>query len=122
MEARQFVVRTNADFANVVDMQLLSQGVVFQRLLCGKIDTKSFVIRNKCLLPVKWKLAGADKLPSELQVFPVEGEIAARQETMVVVQFSAAVKQNLTEKITLQVHCKFGFQLRGYLGKYFLCT
>jgi len=56
---------------------------VFERLLVGKSDTKEFIITNPGLLPIKWKLAGVDTLPKELQITPTSGEIAPRSEIKV---------------------------------------
>jgi len=63
--------------------KILSEGVVFERLLVGKSDTKEFFITNPGLLPIKWRLAGCDALPPELQIEPTSGEIAARSEIKV---------------------------------------
>lgn len=41
---------------------------VFERLLLGKRETQHMLISNPGLLPVQWRLAGADQLPPELKV------------------------------------------------------
>ena len=87
----------------VLDLQLVREGVVFERLLLGQTQHKVFIIHNTSLLPVKWRLAGADALPPEFKVIPSSGEVAPRQETLVTVEFTAMQKKDLSEKVTLQV-------------------
>ena len=87
----------------VLDLQLVREGVVFERLLLGQTQHKVFIIHNTSLLPVKWRLAGADALPPEFKVIPSSGEVPPRQETLVTVEFSALQKKDLSEKVTLQV-------------------
>jgi hypothetical protein len=41
--------------------RILTEGVQFGRLLVGKKDSRSFIIANPGLLPVKWRLAGAQE-------------------------------------------------------------
>lgn len=86
-------------------LQLVREGVVFERLLLGQIQRKVFIIHNTSLLPVKWRLAGADALPPEFKLVPSSGEVPPRQETPVTVEFTAIQKKDLLEKVTLQV-CK----------------
>jgi hydrocephalus-inducing protein len=42
--------------------------IVFDRLLVDKRDTKVFTIANTSIVPFKWSLLGADKLPPEFKV------------------------------------------------------
>ena len=84
-------------------LQLAREGVVFERLLLGQTQRKAFIIHNTSLLPVKWRLAGAENLPQEFKVLPSSGEVAPRQQTSVTVEFNAVQKRELSEKITLQV-------------------
>ncbi|KAF5830389.1 hypothetical protein DUNSADRAFT_14652 [Dunaliella salina] len=83
--------------------KILAEGVVFERLLVGKSDTKEFFITNPGLLPIKWRLAGVDALPKELQVTPTSGVIAARSEIKVAVEFTAIEKREVQHKLTLEV-------------------
>jgi hydrocephalus-inducing protein len=69
----------------------------------GKRDTKSFTISNTSVLPFKWQLAGAENLPAEFTVTPASGELAARSDVKVVVNFKATDKKLLSETMTLQV-------------------
>lgn len=62
-----------------------------------------FIIANPGMLPVKWRLAGADALPKEFAVFPAAGELEARSEVKVAVEFKALEKRDCTSKITLEV-------------------
>jgi len=71
--------------------KILSEGVVFERLLVGKTDTKEFIITNPGLLPIKWRLTGVDMLPAELQITPNAGEVAARTEVKVCLWVEGAV-------------------------------
>ena len=88
---------------DVLELQLLHEGVAFERLLLGQTQSKVFIIHNTSLLPVKWQLAGADALPPEFKVLPSSGEVPPRQETQVTVEFTAIQKKDLSEKVTLQV-------------------
>lgn len=81
----------------------MREGVVFERLLLGQTQQKVFIINNTSLLPVKWRVAGADILPPEFKVIPSSGEVPPRQETPVTVEFTAIQKKDLSEKVTLQV-------------------
>ncbi|GFH25491.1 uncharacterized protein HaLaN_23467, partial [Haematococcus lacustris] len=51
--------------------KILTEGVVFERLLLGRKDSKTFIITNPGLLPIKWRLTGVEGLPKELVVSPV---------------------------------------------------
>ncbi len=42
--------------------------IQFERLLVGKTATKSFTVANLGVLPLKWRVAGADGLPAEFKV------------------------------------------------------
>lgn len=84
-------------------LQLVREGVVFERLLIGQTQHKTFIIHNTSLLPVKWHLAGAEALPQEFKVQPSSGEVPPRQQVSVTVEFTAIQKKDLSEKVTLQV-------------------
>lgn len=88
---------------HVLKLQLVREGVVFERLLLGQTQQKVFIINNTSLLPVKWRVAGADVLPPEFKVIPSSGEVPPRQETPVMVEFTAIQKKDLSEKVALQV-------------------
>jgi hydrocephalus-inducing protein len=55
------------------------------------------------LLPVKWTLAAHDKLPAEFQVHPSSGELAARSNTRITVDFKAIEKRMCEHKLVLEV-------------------
>lgn len=95
----------------VLDLQLVREGVVFERLLLGQTQHKVFIIHNTSLLPVKWRLAGANALPPEFKVIPSSGEVPPRQETLVTVEFTALQKKDLSEKVKLQVNHHVTLQL-----------
>ena len=84
-------------------LQLVREGVVFERLLLGQTQRKVCIIHNTSLLPVKWRLAGAEALPQEFKLLPSSGEIPARQQIPVTVEFTAFQKRDLSERVTLQV-------------------
>lgn len=77
----------------------------FDRLLLGKKDTHSIRVSNTGVLPFKWRLAGTAHLPPEFKVYPAAGELAARSDVRVTVEFTAIKKQDLAELITLEVRC-----------------
>jgi hydrocephalus-inducing protein len=78
-------------------------GPQFERLLVNKKDTKHFTISNCGLLPFKWRLVGADALPKEFAVFPAAGELPARSDVTVTVEFTALEKRMCEAKLALQV-------------------
>jgi hypothetical protein len=47
----------------------------FERLLVDKKDAKTFKISNTGIVPFKWRLAGADKLPKEFKASGKQGSI-----------------------------------------------
>lgn len=77
--------------------------VQFDRLLLNRKDSHAFIISNTGVLPFKWQLAGASELPPEFHVWPAAGELAARSDVRVMVEFSALKKQELAELLTLEV-------------------
>ncbi|KAJ9512718.1 hypothetical protein QJQ45_019009 [Haematococcus lacustris] len=96
--------------------KILTEGVVFERLLLGRKDSKTFIITNPApllyvsgpvcrpgLLPIKWRLTGIEGLPKELVVSPVSGELEARSEAVVSVELSAIEKRDVTGKVVLEV-------------------
>ncbi|KAL0040642.1 hypothetical protein WJX79_000331 [Trebouxia sp. C0005] len=90
--------------------KLVREGVVFERLLLGQTQRKVFIVHNTSLLPVKWRLAGAEALPQEFKLHPSSGEIPARQQIPVTVEFTAFQKRDLSEKVTLQTEDVAGIQ------------
>ncbi|KAK9824158.1 hypothetical protein WJX72_008157 [[Myrmecia] bisecta] len=91
--------------------KIMVEGIVFERLLLGKKDSKTFIIHNRSVLPAKWKLAGAETLPPELKLSAASGEVPARGDASVTVDFSALEKKDLNEKLTLQI-----LDAQGVLG------
>lgn len=77
--------------------------IQFDRLLLTKRDVKAFTISNPGVLPIKWRLVGADVLPPEFKVWPAAGELAARSDIKVTVEFNATQKKELSELIKLEV-------------------
>ena len=77
--------------------------VQFDRLLLRKKDSHSLVISNTGILPFKWRMAGAAQLPAEFKVYPAAGELAARSDVRVTVEFTAIKKADLAELMTLEV-------------------
>ncbi|KAG2489301.1 hypothetical protein HYH03_012133 [Edaphochlamys debaryana] len=83
--------------------KLLTEGIVFERLLVNKKDVKTFTITNPGLLPIKWRLANTASLPKEFVVYPQAGELAARSDIIVTVEFSALEKRVCDAKLALEV-------------------
>lgn len=77
--------------------------VQFNKLLLNRKDVQSFFISNTSVLPFKWRIAGASALPPEFKVSPSAGELAARSDVRVIVEFKAVRKQELAEVVTLEV-------------------
>ena len=84
-------------------LQLLREGLIFERLLLGHTSQKCFIMRNTSLLPAKWHIAGLEGLSPEFQIVPSSGELPARQEARITVEFTAQSKKDLADKLTLQV-------------------
>lgn len=84
-------------------LQLLREGLIFERLLLGQTAQKHFIIRNTSLLPVKWHMAGLENLAPEFKVIPSSGELPARQEARIAVELTAQQKKDLSDRLTLQV-------------------
>lgn len=93
--------------------QAVELTVQFDRLLLRKKDTQSIIISNTGVLPFKWRLAGAEKLPPEFRVYPAGGELAARSDVRVCVEFNALTKRELSELVTLEVSLQKGFFAAG---------
>ncbi len=55
------------------------------------------------LLPIQWKLTGADSLPPELKVYPSSGRLEARQDVRVSVEFTSIEKREVSHKLSLDV-------------------
>lgn len=87
-------------------MQKAEITVQFDRLLLGKKDSQTFVISNTGVLPFKWRLAGAAQLPAEFRVYPATGELAARSDVKVTVDFTTLKKAELAELLTLEVRLR----------------
>jgi hypothetical protein len=83
--------------------QAVELTVQFDRLLLRKKDTQFIIISNTGVLPFKWRLAGAEKLPPEFKVYPAGGELAARSDVRVCVEFNALTKREPSELVTLEV-------------------
>ena len=97
--------------------RILTEGIAFGRLLVNKKDLRSFIISNPGLLPIKWRLTGLEKLPKELVVYPTSGELPARNDVKVTVEFSAHEKKDINAKIEVEVLDKAELQVgRGGKG------
>jgi hypothetical protein len=58
-----------------------------------------------------WVLpAGVDNLPPELKVSPASGELAARSDVRVLLEFSALEKKDLSESLRLEVGANAGWE------------
>ncbi|EFJ42226.1 hypothetical protein VOLCADRAFT_67248 [Volvox carteri f. nagariensis] len=77
--------------------------VQFERLLVNKKDIKTFTITNPGLLPIKWRLNNLQAMPKEFTVYPQSGEIPARSDIVVTVEFSAMEKRVCEAKLVLEV-------------------
>jgi hypothetical protein len=89
--------------AGKASKQAVELTVQFDRLLLQKKDTQFLIISNTGVLPFKWRLAGAEKLPAEFKVYPAGGELAARSDVRVCMEFNALTKRELSEVVTLEV-------------------
>ena len=55
------------------------------------------------MLPIKWRLAGIDKLPPELGIYPTSGELEARCDVKITIEFKAIAKRDVTHQVVLEV-------------------
>lgn len=62
----------------------------FDRLLLGKVETRSFTIKNSCLLPVSWEIDPDEFADSpNVSIIPTSGVLQVGQSTTIVVSFSS---------------------------------
>jgi hypothetical protein len=81
----------------------------FQRLLIGSDDTRQLTVKNTCLLPVKWRLVGAEQLPEEFSVSQKEGLLEPLTgSTAVTVRFNAMKNAAFQHDFKLQVGTRSG--------------
>jgi hypothetical protein len=91
----------------------------FRRLLIGSDDTRQLTVKNTCLLPVKWRLVGAEQLPEEFSVSQKEGLLEPLTvSTAVTVRFNAMKNAAFQHDFKLQVRTRssgnFGLHLHGF--------
>lgn len=75
----------------------------FERILIEKTDTRSFTIKNTCLLPVAWEIDLGDfKDSPNVSVEPMKGILPINTTLPIVVSFSSADPLMLTGKFNLR--------------------
>ena len=84
-------------------VELSADRIAFDRLLLEHRDSKTFSVRNVSQLPLKWRLVGAEALPEELSVSPLDGTLSAQTEQEVTVTFAGKEKKVVDSKLALQV-------------------
>lgn len=87
-------------------MQILDEGVVFERLMPGRETFKEFAITNTSQLPLLWTLEGVQDLSAEFTVESTKGELAAFESAQVVVTFKAGEPQQVQHELKLVVQDK----------------
>ena len=88
--------------------------VDFGRLLLGHRDDRRILIRNPTMMPVSWKLLGAEELGNGLSLSKTEGEIEPEMCDEVVVGFNAINVGVFEQKLSLEVrHIVQGAQGRN---------
>eukprot|EP01038_Epipyxis_sp_PR26KG_P004323 gene4323-6124_t len=75
----------------------------FDRILIGRTDTRSFTIKNTCLLPIAWEIDLLDfKGSSNVSVSPMSGVLNINESLPIVVSFTSPEAQMLTGKFVLR--------------------
>ncbi|KAI9095517.1 hypothetical protein DFS34DRAFT_651319 [Phlyctochytrium arcticum] len=82
-----------------VDKRTLS----FEKLLLGKVERRELRLRNNTLLPVAWKLVGADALGDEFQVQPLEGVLGPAQECLISADFKGTKPVVVKKAVRLEI-------------------
>lgn len=75
----------------------------FDRLLMGHQDSKTMLLRNPTLLPIKWRLRGAENLPEVFALSQTEGVLKKNEEQEVKVTFSAEQEGTFEKEVVLEV-------------------
>jgi hypothetical protein len=75
----------------------------FDRILIGKTDSRSFSIKNTCLLPVAWEIDLGDFKDSlNVRIEPQSGVIPINTTLPIVIYFTSPDPLMLTGKFTLR--------------------
>ena len=75
----------------------------FDRILIGKTETRSFTIKNTCLLPVAWEVDLGDFADSpNVSISPMSGTLPINSTLPIVVSFNSPDPLMLTGKFSLR--------------------
>ncbi|KNC96691.1 uncharacterized protein SPPG_07904 [Spizellomyces punctatus DAOM BR117] len=85
------------------ELEIDKKSLTFDKLLLGKMERRELRLRNNTLLPVAWKLAGADALGDEFQVGPVEGVLDPAQECTIAADFKGNKPVVVKKLVRLEV-------------------
>ncbi|TPX54724.1 hypothetical protein PhCBS80983_g05802 [Powellomyces hirtus] len=85
------------------EVEVDKKAISFDKLLLGKTERRELKLKNNNLLPVAWKLAGADLLGDEFQINVVEGILDPAQECVVTADFKANKPAVIKKAIKLEV-------------------
>ena len=83
--------------------ELDSDFIQFDRLLVNQNASKTFLIKNVCPIPVKWRLEGIDKLPKEFEVMSNAGILKPCEQHPVEIKFNAIEENKFEQSLTLFV-------------------
>ncbi|KAJ3159463.1 hypothetical protein HDU86_001781 [Geranomyces michiganensis] len=85
------------------EVELDKRAISFEKLLLGKSESRELKLKNNTLLPLNWKLAGAELLGDEFQLNPVEGILDPGQECTVSADFKATKSAAIKKSMKLEV-------------------
>ncbi|KAJ3022533.1 hypothetical protein HKX48_005950 [Thoreauomyces humboldtii] len=85
------------------ELEVDKKAISFDKLLLGKSERREVKFKNNTLLPVAWKLAGAELLGEEFQVSPLEGILEPSQECVVSADFKGTKPVVIKKSLKLEV-------------------
>ncbi|XP_035275425.1 hydrocephalus-inducing protein homolog [Anguilla anguilla] len=94
-----------------LELELDRKLVHFDKVLLGRRDTKSLILRNATPLPAAWRLVGLDKLGEEFSVAQDRGVVPPLSEFCLQVHFRSLKAVNLKRALGLEVS-----DVEGILG------
>ncbi|KAJ8247378.1 hypothetical protein GJAV_G00245700 [Gymnothorax javanicus] len=86
-----------------LELELERKHVHFDKVLLGRRDSKSLVLRNNTPLPAAWRLVGQDKLGEEFSVPQDFGVVPPRSEFSLQMHFRSTKAVNLKRVVNLEV-------------------
>ena len=80
------------------ELEIDRRQIAFDKLLIGKVERRELVLKNPGLIPVSWKISGAETLGEEFTLTPLEGILESFQELSVLADFKPT-KTSTTKRV-----------------------